>query len=92
MSADNTIVVLETEGPEFRVCEVQVPGLPSLEYTLEERRSLLLQCFGEALVFTEEAAAMRAAFDLHDEFESFGCEVEYGVRRIRLPERFPEAE
>jgi len=93
MSADTTVVMLMTKGPEFRIELVQAAenltshGDVIVHEDDELNMAYALLLFADCEVITDYAAALREAHRLHEECEY----VEYGVREMRFPDiMFPE--
>ncbi len=78
MSADNTIVILETESG-FRVAEVRAAenlDCPNSKY--------IDAYFADKKMFYREQEAWQEAQSLYDEITAPGGYVEYGIRKVKI--------
>ena len=89
MGADNGIYILQTNGPEFRVSELQ--AIENV-YWDDEKESddpdvwikNAREMWAYASVFTDEGEALKEAMR---HLESM-CICEYGISKIKIPRRF----
>lgn len=89
MSADNTIVVLQTIGqdrrPEYRVAHVQAAENIMYHYNRTFRDWYVKSEFGTCRVYRNLAAALRRA----DWLLAAQHYVEYGIDKINTRRKFP---
>ena len=91
MSADNTIVILETHG-KYRVAHIQ--AAENIEYYWnDDRDSLdeyLITMFGKSKVHDLIFDSWSEAQDIEEKLYLDGLFVEYGIEEISLDMDFPE--
>lgn len=92
MSKDNTIIVLETLGNEFRVADCQ--AAENLFYYDKSGDDIALwDYFNESRIFKSKETAYQKAHRLEMEDMKFtGSGPEYGIEYIYLAKKFPKEE
>ncbi len=82
MSADNTVLILETEDG-YRVAEVQAAENLN-EPNSEFKRQYIDSNFGDKVLLYRESEAWKQAETLYTKIKSSGRFVEYGIQLIKL--------